>query len=179
MRDLGTSYAFLWKKCIEGNGCLKINSNAVSYKEFCKLRIDEGGKLVISGDVSIFVRCNIHICKDAELRIGDGTYINEDSKIACKHNIYIGEQCAISNDVSIMDSDFHIVLNGDNRDNKETGISIGNHCWIGADVSILKNVKIGDNCIIGARTLVTRDVPCNCMAVGNPMRIIKENISWK
>ena len=119
---------------------------------------------------------NLHIFENAKLAIGNSTYINEGANIAVKHNISIGKECAISNDVSIMDSDFHSTLN---CDQKETGIIIGNHVWIGEGAIILKNVTIGDNCIIGAKTVVTKDIPSGCVVVGNPMKIMKTNMNWK
>lgn len=176
VRDYGQTYKILNKNSLLGCGMLVINSNAIDRREYSKLRIDKGGQLIIDGTVSLFVRNNIHIFSDAQLRIGSGTYINEGTKISCKHNIVIGKNCAISNDVSIMDSDFHCI---EGQTVQENGVIIGDHVWIGADVSILKNVKIGRDCIIGARTLVTRDVPDHCLAVGNPMRILKKDTNWR
>lgn len=52
-------------------------------------------------------------------------------------------------------------------------ITIGNDVWIGAGSSILPGVTIGSNVVIGAGSVVTRDLPDNCLAVGNPCRIIR------
>lgn len=52
-------------------------------------------------------------------------------------------------------------------------ITVGNDVWIGAGVSVLPGVTIGDNCVIGAGSVVTRDIPANSVAVGNPCRVIK------
>jgi len=56
---------------------------------------------------------------------------------------------------------------------------IGKRCFIGANAIIMPGVKIGDECVIGAGSIVTKDIPSNCMAVGNPARIIKDNIRTK
>lgn len=53
------------------------------------------------------------------------------------------------------------------------GIIIGNNVFMGENSVILSNVHIGDNVIIGAGTVVTKDVPSNCIVVGSPMRIVK------
>ena len=53
-------------------------------------------------------------------------------------------------------------------------ISIGNNVWIGANSTILPEVKIGNNVIIGANSVVTKDIPSNSVAVGNPCKVIKE-----
>lgn len=52
-------------------------------------------------------------------------------------------------------------------------IIIGNNVHIGENVIILPNVKIGDNVIVGAGSVVTKDIPSNCVAVGNPACVVK------
>lgn len=56
------------------------------------------------------------------------------------------------------------------------GIHVGNNNWIGSGVVILDGIKIGNNCVIGANTLVNRNIPSNSVAVGNPVRIIKNRV---
>ena len=53
-------------------------------------------------------------------------------------------------------------------------ITIGNDCWIASNVVICGGVTIGDNCVIGAGSVVTRDIPANSLAAGNPCRVIRE-----
>lgn len=53
-------------------------------------------------------------------------------------------------------------------------IKIGNNVWIGAQCIILPGITIGDNTVIGAGSVVTKDIPANVVAVGNPCRIIKQ-----
>nr|WP_314497473.1 sugar O-acetyltransferase [uncultured Chryseobacterium sp.] len=53
-------------------------------------------------------------------------------------------------------------------------ITIGNNVWIGAGCSILPGVTIGDNTVIGAGSVVTKDIPANVLAVGNPCKVIRE-----
>lgn len=52
-------------------------------------------------------------------------------------------------------------------------ITIGNNVWIGAQVCVLPGVTIGDNCVIGAGSVVTKNIPANSLAVGNPCRVIR------
>ena len=53
-------------------------------------------------------------------------------------------------------------------------VKIGDKVWIGGGVTILPGVTIGDNSVIGAGSVVTKDIPANVIATGNPCRIIKE-----
>ncbi len=53
-------------------------------------------------------------------------------------------------------------------------ITVGSNVWIGAGVSVLPGVTIGDNCVIGAGSVVTRDIPANMLAFGNPCRPVRE-----
>ncbi len=52
-------------------------------------------------------------------------------------------------------------------------IIVGNNVWIGANVTVVPGVTIGDNCVIGAGSVVTKDIPDNTVAVGNPCKVIK------
>ena len=53
-------------------------------------------------------------------------------------------------------------------------VTIGNDCWFGANVTVCPGVTIGNGVVIGAGSVVTRDIPDNCVAAGNPARVIRE-----
>ncbi|WP_230400359.1 DapH/DapD/GlmU-related protein [Zooshikella ganghwensis] len=80
-------------------------------------------------------------------------------------NVFIGPQVMISTATH--------PLNGIERRSIEYGvsISIGNDVWIGGNVSILPGVKIGNNCVIGAGSVVTKAIPDNSVAFGNPCKV--------
>ena len=52
-------------------------------------------------------------------------------------------------------------------------ITVGNNVWFGGNVCVLGGVTIGDNVVIGAGSVVTKNIPSNCVAVGNPCKLIK------
>lgn len=56
----------------------------------------------------------------------------------------------------------------------EAPVTIGNNVWIGGNVTILPGVTIGDNTTIGAGSVVTKDIPANVVAVGNPCKVIRQ-----
>ncbi len=53
-------------------------------------------------------------------------------------------------------------------------IKIGNNCWLASNVTVIGGVTIGDGCVIGAGSVVTRDIPPNSLAVGNPCKVIRQ-----
>ena len=91
--------------------------------------------------------------------------------IWCFKSIKIGDNVKVGANSIIMDGDAH---QDDDRagDNKE--VVIGNNVWIGANVTVLKGVHIGDNSVIGMGSIVTKDIPSNSVAVGNPCRVVKQ-----
>ena len=187
----------LYKKNISGEGnlvidpidCIKLEKNARIYlqNDFCLntnrkgkngrssiLRMDENSRLECYG-FNFMYGADIVIFKNGNLVLGNNSFINSDCKIRCHEKITIGEGCAISHDVTIMDSDAH-ELNG-NRNTKP--IQIGNHVWIGTRVTILKGVTVGDGAVIAAGSLVTKDVPAGSLVGGVPARVLKEQVEWR
>jgi len=93
-------------------------------------------------------------------------------------SVVIGNYVLAASNVLITDSDHIIEPDGmpvtkNNKFNSRP-VRIGNNCWIGQNVVILKGVTIGDNCIIGANSVVTKDVENNSVVGGNPARLIKK-----
>lgn len=182
----GLSFIKSFKVYYKNEGKLKISNgkklffgyltNRVGLNPQAKgvFRVYKNGQVNIIGDVRIARDCKLYVA--GELTIGDMTYINPNTLIFVRENISIGSNCSISWNCQICDDDFHYV-NG-SQNNKCEPIKIGNHVWIGSNVTILKGVNIGDNSIIGANSLVTKDVPPNSLVGGNPAAVIKKDITW-
>jgi len=86
-------------------------------------------------------------------------------------NVIIGEHTVIGPDCKIITS-WHLYENFNQI--RAADIVIGNNVWITMNCIILGGVKIGDNSVIGAGSLVSRDIPENVLAAGNPARVIKQ-----
>lgn len=110
----------------------------------------------------------------ATISVGNGTYLNRRTEITCKSNVAIGEDCAISWDVLITDTDYHQFGDSD----PVNPVKIGNRVWIGAKAIILKGVTIGDGAVIAAGSVVTKDVPAGTLAAGNPATIVRGGVTW-
>jgi acetyltransferase-like isoleucine patch superfamily enzyme len=96
------------------------------------------------------------------------------------NNLYIGENC-MSGGCKILCGDSHEIRSIKTNDiiNYNKGINIGNHCWIGSDATILKNVNLTNDVIVATKSVVTKsvDIPF-CAIAGNPAKIIKKDVAW-
>lgn len=149
-------------------------------KQVTEIKIKEYGELYVNGSATILNGCYLFIGEKAKMQIGDNTFINTNTRISCSKEVEIGKGCALAFNVTIMDSDFHqISYNGIPVKEKSKKIKIGENVWIGTGAIITKGVTIGDNSVISAGTVVNRDVPANTLVSGNPMRVVKDNVSWE
>ena len=95
--------------------------------------------------------------------------------------VEIGEDCMFSADIEIECTDTHAVFDIDTKELLNAGkfVKIGNHVWVGAHTSILKNTEIPNNCIIGRQSLVTKNFKEeNCLIAGIPAQIKKRKVNW-
>jgi maltose O-acetyltransferase len=104
---------------------------------------------------------------------GEGVFINFGCTILDGGGVYIGRKTLIAPGVHIFTAGHP--TDADERDQWETcrTVRIGERCWIGGHATICPGVTIGDRTVIGAGSVVTRDIPSDCVAVGNPCRVIK------
>ena len=107
------------------------------------------------------------------IKIGKNVFINACCRFQDQGSIFIGDGALIGHNVTIA------TLNHDYNPAKRQNIKpcpviIGKNVWIGSDSTILPGVTIGDGTIIGAGSVVTKSVSSNCIAVGNPARVIKK-----
>jgi acetyltransferase-like isoleucine patch superfamily enzyme len=139
------------------------------------ITICHNAKLAIKGKVSFFKGAEIYLKKNSNVVIGENSFLSNRTSLVATESIEIGANCAISWNVSVIDSHMHS-LNGIRH---SSPVFIGNNVWIGIGATILPGVTIGDGSVIGAHSLVTRSIPSGVLAAGNPARIIKDNITWE
>lgn len=137
------------------------------------------GTIIINGYVSIYKGTKIVVSKNSTLSIGDGTYINEYSRIFCRKEIKIGSRCAIGFNVDIMDSDLHSIYSEKLQINKNESISIADKVWVCAHSTICKGSKVERNVIVGSNSRVSGNLGSNYIYAGNPLKKIRQFDSWQ
>ncbi len=144
------------------------------------------GKVVFKGKVNIGVFTSPHYLNtyayidvrkiNSTIVIEDGVWLNNNAFLCSDGaGIFIGKNTLAGINLEIIDSDFHNL-----EPDKRTGfpyeikpVHIGENVFIGSNVKILKGVSIGKNSVIANSSVVTKDIPENVIAGGNPARVIR------
>lgn len=124
---------------------------------------------------------HVYLEKGAILSIGRNCFFNHGCSINVLSRVEIGDGCLFGENVKIYDHNHR--FSQKNQSIKEQGffmnpVSIGNQCWLGSNVTILKGVHIGDHCVIGAGTVIDRDIPEGTL-VTSGRTLTMETIHWK
>lgn len=170
--------------------------NGVSYKRYRivgvpYIEVCEGGRIVLgdnlcmnNGMMANQIGFNTPCVLRAEggaIVLGESVGMSQTVLIAKNADITIGDHVILGGGVKVYTTDFHSRdylerrnMESDTDGRKCAPVSIGDDCFIGAGVIILKGVNIGKRSIIGAGSVVTKDIPDDCIAVGNPCRVVSQ-----
>lgn len=107
------------------------------------------------------------------IQIGNYCLICPGVRIGSAHEIVVGDNCMIASNAYVTDSDWHDIYNRI-ATGKTAPVHIENNVWIGDSAIVCKGVTIGENSIVGAGAVVVDNIPANCVAAGNPARIVKQ-----
>lgn len=166
------------------------NNNIIILGENCFL---QDVSFLIKGDNHrIILGNNCHIGSHCEFRsegyetlikLGDSCTMSEKNQIVAgetKTSVILGNDCMLSNHIIIRTTDAHPIYDQTTKEriNPAKNVVIGNHVWMSPDVKIMKGSIINNGCIIGSNTIVNKIIPPNCLAVGYPAKIVKENVKW-
>ena len=153
-------------------------------------RVHNEGEIVLGEGVQLFStnayyvtagflpNCLLTTYKGGRIVIGKSAQLHGATVISAEE-VSIGERTLVGANATIMDTDLH-TINPKHRHEPFSDrvarkrVRIGKNVWIGLNVTILKGVEIGDNAVIGAGSVVTKDVPANCIAAGNPARVLRK-----
>lgn len=118
------------------------------------LRANWGGRHVHFGN-NVYANFNLTLVDDTHIYVGDYTLFGPNVTVATAAH-------PITPELRMPVTQFNLPVH------------IGKNCWIGAGVIIVPGVTIGDNTVIGAGSVVTKDIPANVVAVGNPCKVLRE-----
>jgi acetyltransferase-like isoleucine patch superfamily enzyme len=145
---------------------MKGSNNQVKIGQSCHLNGENW--IYMSGDNNhLLIGNNVTFDEDVHFILSEGTTIT------------VGNDCMFAKHINVRTSDQHGIYDANcNRINYAKDVSIGEHVWIGASVLIMKGVTIGNGSVVGIQSMVTKDIPNNCVAAGQPARVLKERIHW-
>lgn len=138
-------------------------------------KINEAMKKVIPNSGKLMIVPPFYCEFGTRVTLGENFYANYNCVMLDVAPITIGKNCMLGPNVSIYTAG-HPIHAATRNTGYEYGkpITIGDNCWIGGSVTITPGVTIGNNVVIGAGSIVTRDIPDNVVAAGNPCRVIRE-----
>lgn len=127
---------------------------------------------------AVIIRPYVDLWCTGKINVGEGTEIGTRTRISVANELCIGKNVLISPDVYITDCDheyrdINIPIMQQGIVTAKNKVVIGDDSYIGIHSVIVGDVKIGKHCIIGANSVVTKDVPNYCVAVGIPAKVIK------
>lgn len=138
------------------------------------IRIDDNCRFnsrTTSNRIGVNHKCMISTLeRNAILHIGSGSGFSGVT-IGCWEKIIIGKNAMVGANVLITDGDWHL---DDPRVSEPKPVFIGDNVWLGYGAVVMKGVTIGKNTIIGINSVVTKDIPANVVAAGNPCKVIKK-----
>jgi maltose O-acetyltransferase len=135
------------------------------------------GRLLIGGRVQLVstaAKLELVVFPGGTLEVGERTLLNYGGSIAAADSIRIGSRCLIGTHAIIMDNDFHRIEPERRLERPESKpIVIEDNVWLGARVTVLGGVTIGEDSCIAAGSVVVDDIPKRSLAGGVPARVIR------
>lgn len=131
-----------------------------------------GGKASIGHGSKISVRGN--------LTFGADFNMTAESTIVCAKKITFGNDCLLSWDILVMDTDEHPLYDNDgNRTNPDRPIVVGNHVWVGCKCALLKGTQVPDNNVVAAGTMLKSTFTGEHQIIGgNPPAVLRNDVHW-
>lgn len=150
--------------------------------EFNSCKPDEGDKMEIlirdilgKSDKGVYIEAPFHCDYGKNIEVGDYFYANYNCTILDVGKVVIGNNVMFAPNVSLYTAG-HPIHPESRKSGYEYGIeiTIGDNVWLGGNVVVNPGVHIGNNVVIGSGSVVTKDIPDNAIAVGNPCKVIRE-----
>ena len=136
-----------------------------------------GSKLILHG-CKFGCGVDIQLFNGGKMEIGEGFYCDIGAAFICRGSIKIGKGVICGRNVTIREyHGDHFINSPDYKCSKP--IEIGDHVWLCEHSTIMPGVKVGSGSVVAAHSLVTHDVPPNCLVMGTPARVVRTGVQWK
>ncbi|MDD9965944.1 MAG: acyltransferase [Myxococcales bacterium] len=108
-----------------------------------------------------------------DIHVGDYSIILPGTRIASAERIRIGSNCMLATNTYVSDADWHDVYDRTDAPGSTAPVTLCDNVWLGDSAIVCKGVTIGENSVVGTGAVVSRDIPPNVVAVGNPAKPVK------
>ncbi|MEO8533826.1 MAG: acyltransferase [Flavobacterium sp.] len=163
-------------------GLVKIGYGKVGIfdEKFSRAILEISGEIIFKGSANFGQGSKISVAKEAKIIFGNKFTITAESAIVASEKIEFGNNCLLSWDILIMDSDLHTIMDeGGKIINDPEEILVEDNVWIGCRALVLKGARIPSGSVIAANTVVNKNLKStNSLYAGIPARMIREKISW-
>lgn len=149
-------------------------------KTYERAIIQLAGTATFEGTAFFGSGCRLYVGSQGHVTFGDQFINTARMTLCCENRMMFGRKVLISWNTSLVDTDFHNVLNTKTGEvgSKHGITTIGDNVWIGMGVTVLKNTTIPNGCILGANSLVNkRFIAENCLIAGNPAGVVREGVT--
>lgn len=144
----------------------------VHIKKDVYFNIDLESRVILGDRSSFHIGNHIGAVKGGRILIGKGCFFNRYCILGCRKEILIGNHCIFGPNVLIYDHDHRYSTNGVINGYKTGSVIIEDGCWIGGNVTILRNTHIGEGSVIGAGCVVRGDIPAHSIVTsGRELKI--------
>lgn len=159
----------------------------------CRLVLEDGVRLdayiefeAPNGTIQIaansYIQGALRTGVGSRISIGSGCHFEPRCELWAREHttVTVGDGCLFAGFVDLRTDDAHPIFDRTTgaRVNVSRDITVGSYVWLARDVIVLKGAVIGDGSMVGARSMVSGTLPANCVAVGSPARVVRENIIW-
>lgn len=178
------SVRFARKEVRGGGNIMVVGKHSMLNRLTLKIK-GHNNKIWVGENCKIGKKCKFYLYgNNLELIIGNNNTFNHDVELLCQEDnskIVIGNDCMFSHHINVRTSDSHPIfdIDADIRCNNAKDVYIGDHVWVTAHCIIQKGSRIGAGSVIASSSVVTKDVPENCVAAGMPAKIVKKNVRWE
>ena len=142
--------------------------------------LDLNGNVFFKGKARLGKRSHFYVGSYGTLTFGNDFWLTSDVEINCAKNITFGDNCLLSWDIEVLDTDFHKIKENGMIINQDTGIVLGDRVWVGCKTTILKGSVVASDIIIGAASLINKTCDESfCIYAGSPAKVVKRNVTWE